>query len=79
MITLSVSCSFLTAFSTDPHNALMGIWMHWSKQTEVMSLHLCSSIQLETDLVEVKEELMLWISPAVTWGRKEEKKKQERS
>lgn len=41
-------------------------------------LHLCSSIQLETDLVEVKEERMPLISPAVTWGRKEDKKTRKR-
>lgn len=38
-------------------------------------LHLCSSIQVEMDPVEVKEELMPLISPAVTWGRKEEEEK----
>lgn len=46
---------------------------HQSKPSEV--LHLCSCIQLETDLVkrkrvEVKAVLMPLISPALTWGRK---------
>ena len=51
---------------------------HWSKKTEVYVPCLCCGIQLETDPVEVKEELMPLISPAVTWGKKEDKKTRKR-
>lgn len=61
--------------SADPHNAFMVV--------RCLALfkvrHLCSGIQLETDLVnwkqvEVKEEPVPLIFPAVTRGRKGEKK-----
>lgn len=73
-------CLHLTALSTGLHNAFMDVWYLASvKADRSCVLHLCSSIQPETDLVnwklvEVNGELMPLISPAVTWGRKGGKK-----
>lgn len=41
-------------------------------------LRLCPTIQLQTHPVEVKEELVPLISPAATWGRKEDGKEKRK-
>lgn len=77
--TLSASHLRQTAFSTDLHCSFMGVrQLALVRKDRSYVLRLCCSIQLETDPIEVKEELMPLISPAVTWGRKEDKKKKTR-